>query len=459
MTLSKKITIFMVLFVACPLIIPAFAFAASIQLKWLPNSEPDMSGYNLYYGTSSRNYNAPIPIGNVTSYTVGGLAEGVKYYFALTALDTSGNESGFSAELSVIATIPQSNDTIPLPTSGEFGRISGGDKSHTNEATFSFEGMPGDAVLSYKVWDVDWESEVRILLNGQSIGFAITSPNQGWSNQTQITLPDTLVNNNSANILKFDNTANPTNSYGWGVGNVSVTQAKNSSQPIPLPANSNYGNMAFGDQQHIDEVIYSFGGRSGNVALRYRVYDIDWNQEVQISVNGTHIGYAGKTGNWQWGSRTIILPDGLVNNNSTNTVRFNNTANPPNNYAWGVGNVSVSSASTAIPLPSSSNYGNMSFGDQQHVGEVIYSFNGRSGDLSLSYQVYDIDWDEEVLIQVNGVFIDYVGATGNGKWSNLRTIIIPDYLVNNQTSNIVRFNNTGNPPNSYSWGVGKVSIY
>jgi hypothetical protein len=46
-------------------------------------------------------------VGNVTSYRVDGLVEGQTYYFAVTAEDTSGNESGFSIERSAQATTSQ----------------------------------------------------------------------------------------------------------------------------------------------------------------------------------------------------------------------------------------------------------------------------------------------------------------------------------------------------------------
>ena len=72
--------------------------AESLDLAWQPNTEPDISGYSLYYGTESRVYDLPIPVGNVTQYQVEGLTKGKQYYFAVTAIDTSGNESGFSTE-------------------------------------------------------------------------------------------------------------------------------------------------------------------------------------------------------------------------------------------------------------------------------------------------------------------------------------------------------------------------
>jgi len=56
-------------------------------------------GYNVYIGTSSGTYPFVVDVGNVLTYTVPDLTEGVTYYFALTAYDTSRNESPFSDEV------------------------------------------------------------------------------------------------------------------------------------------------------------------------------------------------------------------------------------------------------------------------------------------------------------------------------------------------------------------------
>ena len=58
----------------------------------------DLAGYKVYYGTSSGNYSQNINVGNVTTYTVNNLTEGVTYYFATAAYDTVGNESEHSNE-------------------------------------------------------------------------------------------------------------------------------------------------------------------------------------------------------------------------------------------------------------------------------------------------------------------------------------------------------------------------
>ena len=72
----------------------------SISLAWDPNTESDLAGYKVYYGTASRSYGSSVNVGNVTSYQLTGLTSGQTYYIALTAYDTLGYESGFSNEVS-----------------------------------------------------------------------------------------------------------------------------------------------------------------------------------------------------------------------------------------------------------------------------------------------------------------------------------------------------------------------
>ncbi|MEW6186572.1 MAG: fibronectin type III domain-containing protein [Thermodesulfobacteriota bacterium] len=96
-----------------------------VSLAWDPNSEPDLAGYVIYYGTASQNYQTNIDVGNVTTYTVPGLQTGITYYLAATAYNTQGLESGYSNE--VVYTVPGCTYTIS-PSSASFS-VSGGSGS------------------------------------------------------------------------------------------------------------------------------------------------------------------------------------------------------------------------------------------------------------------------------------------------------------------------------------------
>ncbi len=78
-----------------------YASADTATVSWQPNNEKDLAGYRVYHGTASRSYGAPEAVAKTTTCcSFDGLAKGTTYYFAVTAVDTSGNESGYSAEVS-----------------------------------------------------------------------------------------------------------------------------------------------------------------------------------------------------------------------------------------------------------------------------------------------------------------------------------------------------------------------
>jgi hypothetical protein len=87
----------------CILAGAATAAAGDVTLAWDPNSEGNLAGYKIYYGTAPGVYGTPITIGTQATYTVTGLPAGT-YYFAVTAYNTEGLESGYSNEVSTAVT-------------------------------------------------------------------------------------------------------------------------------------------------------------------------------------------------------------------------------------------------------------------------------------------------------------------------------------------------------------------
>ncbi len=105
-------------FLLLSFLVAVWARAAEVSLAWDANPEADLAGYRIHYGTASGLYTVHLDAGNVTSCRVSGLAAGTTYYFAATAYNTRGEESGYSNE--VRHTVPAENrppDT-PAPPSG-----------------------------------------------------------------------------------------------------------------------------------------------------------------------------------------------------------------------------------------------------------------------------------------------------------------------------------------------------
>lgn len=115
---SFRLSPLRILFYLLPLlIVPLIAsnvLSADVSLAWDPNVEPDLAGYKMYYGTSSRGYTCTVDVGNHTTCTISGLEEGNTYYFAATTYDLVGNESDYSAEVfEYVAKADTDGDGIP----------------------------------------------------------------------------------------------------------------------------------------------------------------------------------------------------------------------------------------------------------------------------------------------------------------------------------------------------------
>jgi fibronectin type 3 domain-containing protein len=72
---------------------------STITVAWDPVNDPSVQGYNVYYGTASRQYQTFANAGPSTTYTVANLQRGTTYYFAVTAYNSAG-ESAYSEEVS-----------------------------------------------------------------------------------------------------------------------------------------------------------------------------------------------------------------------------------------------------------------------------------------------------------------------------------------------------------------------
>ena len=57
-----------------------------------------ISGYNVYYGNSTKDYDVTLDVGNWTRVKIADLEDDETYYFAVTAYNTDGNESDYSNE-------------------------------------------------------------------------------------------------------------------------------------------------------------------------------------------------------------------------------------------------------------------------------------------------------------------------------------------------------------------------
>jgi hypothetical protein len=79
---------------------PFSAGGGGIHLSWSANSEPDLAGYNVYRGTVSGGPYSKLNTSLITATSYDDAVSGGPFYYVVTAVDTSLNESARSSEVS-----------------------------------------------------------------------------------------------------------------------------------------------------------------------------------------------------------------------------------------------------------------------------------------------------------------------------------------------------------------------
>jgi hypothetical protein len=97
--------------------------AGQITLAWDASTDPNIGGYGIFYGNASGSHPAAVDVGSQTICTIANLSEGMAYYFAATAYDKSGQESGYSNK---VMYTPSPSCTFTLsPTASSFNSTGG----------------------------------------------------------------------------------------------------------------------------------------------------------------------------------------------------------------------------------------------------------------------------------------------------------------------------------------------
>ena len=94
---------------------PSFCPAASLLVTWVANTDSDLAGYKVYYGTQSRTYGTVADVQKANSYQISNVQNGSTYYVTVASYDNSGNESIRSTEVNayIPVSVPVTDTATP----------------------------------------------------------------------------------------------------------------------------------------------------------------------------------------------------------------------------------------------------------------------------------------------------------------------------------------------------------
>ena len=166
-----------------------------VSLAWDANTEPDLAGYKIHYGTSSGRYTLGTTnvVGRVNTGSIPNLQANTTYYFVVTAYDLAGNESQPSNEVAVqptSTTLPTIDGALELGTQSVYILQSGNQTIQVNGTNFqrgATMGLGTDvSVGSTSLLDSS-HLTASIIVNGSAIlgprSLRVTNPDGGMASR------------------------------------------------------------------------------------------------------------------------------------------------------------------------------------------------------------------------------------------------------------------------------------
>ena len=151
------------------------ASAAQAVLAWNADSSP-VAGYDVHYGTTSGNYTTTLNAGNSTSFTLANLGA-QSYYIAVSAYDSSNNQSPLSPELAIDSLSASAGSGGSISPSGSFFQTRGGSQSFTITPASGYtisdvkvDGVSVGAVSSYTFSSLAASHTISATFSAQSSG-------------------------------------------------------------------------------------------------------------------------------------------------------------------------------------------------------------------------------------------------------------------------------------------------
>jgi len=266
---------------------PALSSAAQVTLAWDPNTETDLAGYKLYYGTSSGSYPSSVDVGNLTSYTLSGLLEGQIYYLAVTAYNLSLGESDFSNEVSkALADVTPPTVSLTAPVTGvtASGTVmvsaSATDNVGVVGVQFKLDGVNLGGEDTTNAYSISWNS--TLVANGTHT-FAAVARDAAGNLTTSAPVSVTVANDTTAPVISSVSAFNISSSQAtitWATNEASDSQ-------VDYGLTTAYGSSTPLNSSLLTSHAVTLFGLLTNTPYHYRVTSRDASGNLTTSADFT----------------------------------------------------------------------------------------------------------------------------------------------------------------------------
>lgn len=366
-----------------------------------------------------------------------------------------------------------------MPDRQRFGWGFWGAEERNRSTSYTFSEGNEALTVSARGFDIDEADEVAVYINGDRVGYlAPGADGRIYPVPNQFNLP--LEDQQAVNTVTFMQTR--TTGWVWGVTDVLVEPNIDSTgEPMlgaatPIgagPSSGAYGWNYPGAEAYLEAVDLSIEtDGTQDLELLMRGFDIDFADEVYVSVGSTLLGYLdlGRDNALSEDSTRFVIPSALQAEGET-IVRVGQAHHV--GYSWGVTDISVApidvtpdpaslaDATLTIDAPASGTYGWQFTGAQQTETEVSLYIPTSADDLDglegidIELTGYDVDGEDAVEVLLNGISLGFLHPTLDGEVSEcFDTFFVPksdlsadNYLVVRQVKQI-----------GDRWGVQDVTV-
>jgi len=284
-----------------------------------------------YFAVTAAGGGYAFPIGTASGSITVSFSGGSVAGFQRVANVGTGNNSVLVDYVAPVNSVPP--DAIKLAIdrvdTGEYGRKFGTDRNPTSLSA-SFSGGKQDLVLSVTGFDVDSKKEIRVRLNGRSLGFLRPGDNLEYEGGNRFSIPAMfqIAGNNVIEFFSEDRR--------WGVTDILLANATGPGISVSDDVNNTAYGWKFGGEAHrtVIRARYRFDSdKKKSHQLSVKGYNVTGKKQVAVYVNGNHAGYL-KKGESKSSTRTRLEVPRKFMQLGENEIEFHLLRRP--DKAWGI---------------------------------------------------------------------------------------------------------------------------